>query len=94
MLDPITFETFSRPWDLFELYRTEDIKALRNGFDVTPLHLLATDGYACHIKDTVNAMDEKTYDIFLKYHFATCEREDMLGSSNHTLDIFRKGVEI
>lgn len=25
-----------------------------------------------------------------KYHLATCERQDMIGYSHHTLDIFRK----
>ena len=28
MLDPVTFKTFSKPWDLFELHRKEDIDAL------------------------------------------------------------------
>ena len=90
MLDPVTFETFSHPWDLFELHRKEDIDALRNHFPVTQLHFLATDGYVNHMRDTVDAMDEKTYALFLRYHFATCERQDLVGYSNHTLDIFRK----
>ncbi len=90
MLDPETFETFSHPWDLFELYRKEDIEALRNGFDVIPLHFIASDGYTNHMRGIVDAMDDRTYDIYLKYHFATCERQDMIGYSNHTLDIFQK----
>jgi len=90
MLDPITFETFSKPWDLFELHRKEDIDALRSHFSVTQLHFLATDGYANHMRTTLDEMDEKTFQLFLRYHFATCERVDMVGYSNHTLDIFRK----
>ncbi|MBR4887626.1 MAG: class I SAM-dependent methyltransferase [Clostridia bacterium] len=90
MLNPETFETFSHPWDIFELYRTEDIKALREQFDVTPLHLLATDGYANHMRSTLAEMDKDTFALFLRYHLATCERPDMLGYSNHTLDIFKK----
>lgn len=35
-------------------------------------------------------MDDATYELFLKYHLATCERQDMIGYSHHTLDIFRK----
>ena len=35
-------------------------------------------------------MDEETYNLYLKYHLATCERPDMTGYSHHTLDIFRK----
>lgn len=90
MLDPETFKTFSKPWDLFELHRKEDIEALRCHFPVTPLHFLATDGYANHMRETLDNMDEATFQLFLRYHFATCERVDMIGYSNHTLDIFRK----
>lgn len=87
MLDPVTFETFSKPWDLFELYRREDIDALRSHFPVTQLHYLATDGYANHMRQTLEEMDEKTFGLFLQYHFATCERVELTGYSNHTLDI-------
>lgn len=90
MLDPVTFETFSHPWDLFELHRKEDIDALRGHFPVKQLHFLATDGYANHMRQTLAQMDEETFQLFLRYHFATCERQDMIGYSNHTLDVFRK----
>lgn len=90
MLDPVTFNTFSNPWDIFELYRKEDIDALRSRFPVTQLHFVATDGYTNHIRDVVDGMDEKTYEVYLNYHFATCERPDMIGYSHHTIDIFRK----
>ena len=90
MLNTETFDTFSKPWDLFELYRKEDIDALRNHFKVTQLHFVASDGYTNHIRETVNQMDDATYELFVKYHLATCERQDMIGYSHHTLDIFRK----
>lgn len=90
MLDPVTFQTFSQPWDLFMLYRKEDIDALRSGYDVTQLHFLAADGYASHMRTTLAEMDEETFQLFLRYHFATCERQDLVGYSNHTLDVFRK----
>lgn len=90
MLDPVTFATFSQPWGLFELHRKEDIDKLRSYFDVTQLHFLATDGYANHMRQTLAEMDEATFQLYLRYHFATCERVDLVGYSNHTLDIFRK----
>jgi len=90
LLDPVTFETFSQPWDLFELHRKEDIDALRSRFPVTPLHFLATDGYANHMRGVLREMDAETFQLFLRYHFATCERTELTGYSNHTLDIFRK----
>lgn len=90
MIDTETFETFSNPWDIFELYRKEDIDALRRDLKVTQLHYVAADGYANHMIDTLENMDEETYRLFLKYHLATCERPELTGYSNHTLDIFRK----
>lgn len=89
-LDPETFAPFRGPWDLFALYRREDIDALRARLPVTQLHFLATDGYASHMRQTMEAMDGETWELFLRYHFATCERPDLVGYSNHTLDIFRK----
>ena len=90
MLDTETFDTFSNSWDLFELHRKEDIDNLRNQFPVTQLHFIATDGYANYMRDTISHMDDAMYDLYLKYHLATCERKDMIGYSHHTLDIFRK----
>ena len=90
MLDPETFETFSNPWDIFELYRKEDVDRLRTQFPVTQLHFVASDGYANHMRSTVDQMEDRMYDLFLKYHLATCERQDLVGYSHHTLDIFRK----
>ena len=90
LLDLNTFAAFSDPEDLFELYRVEDIAELRGHFPVTPLELVATDGYANHMRDTLEEMDEETYRWYLRYHLATCRRQDMIGYSHHTLDIFRK----
>lgn len=90
LVDTETFSTRSRPCDLFELYRVEDIAKLRAALPVQQLHLVAADGYANHMRDALAAMDDETYQLYLQYHFATCERSDLIGYSNHTLDIFRK----
>lgn len=90
MLDTETFETHSNPWDIFELHRKEDIDKLRSEFNVTQLHFVASDGYTNHMRETVDQMDDQMYELYLKYHFAICERQDMVGYSHHTLDIFRK----
>ena len=90
LVDPVTFKAASDPIDLFGLHRPEEIAALRSRFSVSPLHLVASDGYANYMRDTLTEMDEELYQTYLNYHFATCERPDMLGYSNHYLDIFRK----
>ncbi|MDE7302581.1 MAG: class I SAM-dependent methyltransferase [Oscillospiraceae bacterium] len=90
LLDPETFAATSEPKDLFELVRKEDIDDLMSVFPVTRLHYVATDGCARLIRDAINNMDNDTFELFLKYHFATCEREDLAGITSHSLDIFRK----
>lgn len=90
MVNTGTFDTFSNPWDIFALHRKEDIDRLRGNFNVTQLHFIASDGFTNYMRETIDNMDDSTYEIYLKYHFATCERPDMVGRSHHTLDIFRK----
>ncbi|MBQ4090008.1 MAG: methyltransferase domain-containing protein [Clostridia bacterium] len=90
MLDPVTFKAFSSPQEIFELHRKQDIDALRMHFDVTQLHFVAADGYANHMRTVLPEMDDKTYALYVKYHLATCENQELVGYSNHTIDIFRK----
>ena len=90
LIDPVTFKADSDPIELFELHRPEEIDALRAHFPVTQLHFVASDGYANYIRPQLAQMDEELYQSYLRYHFATCERRDVVGYSNHILDIFRK----
>ncbi len=89
LLDPETFAAKSEPKDLFELVRKEDIDDLMSDFPVTRLHYAATDGCALFMSEEIEAMDDETYQLYLKYHFATCERGDLLGITSHAVDIFK-----
>lgn len=90
MLDPETFAAISEPKDLFELVRKEDVDRLMSVFPTTRLHYVATDGCARLLREAVDKMDNDTFELFLKYHFAVCERQDLVGITSHSLDIFRK----
>ena len=90
LLDSQTFAANSGPKDLFELVRKENIDNLMSVFPVTRLHYVAADGCALFMREAIDMMDNDTFELYLKYHFATCEREDLLGISSHTIDIFRK----
>jgi len=91
MLETEHFKAFSRESDIFELHRKEDIDALMAPFPVTRLHYVATDLYTNHMRDTIDAMDEASFALYLKYHLAICARPDMVGLTHNSLDIFRKG---
>lgn len=90
LLDGETFAAKSEPKDLFELVRKEDVDELMSVFPVERLHYVASDGCALLMREAVDAMDEETFQLYMKYHLSTCEREDLLGVSSHALDIFRK----
>ena len=90
LLDARTFAASSQPKDLFELVRKEDVDELMSVFPVTRLHYVASDGCALLLRDEIDAMDADAFALYLKYHFATCERADLAGITSHAVDIFRK----
>ena len=57
---------------------------LREG-GVKVLHEVASDGVSELLQEKINAMDEKNYAQYLRYHFYTCEKPEHLGASNHLL---------
>lgn len=90
LLDSQTFAAKSESKDIFELVRKEDVDDLMSVFPTTRLHYVATDGCALFMREAINAMDNDTFNLYLKYHFATCERKDLAGITSHAIDIFRK----
>lgn len=90
LLDAETFAAKSEPKDLFELVRKEDIDDLMADFPITRLHYVATDGCALFMREAIDAMNDETFQLYLQYHFTTCERTDLLGITSHALDIFKK----
>ena len=90
LLDAETFAAKSEPKDLFELVRKENIDDLMSIFPTTRLHYIATDGCSLLMREAIDAMDNETFQLYLKYHFAICEREDLLGVTSHAVDIFKK----
>lgn len=80
LLDAKTFAAKSKPKDLFELVRKE-IDELMSVFPTICLHYVATDGCSLLMREVIDKMDDDTSDLYLKYHFVICEREDLAGIS-------------
>ena len=80
----------SEPKDVFELVRTEDIAELDVSVPVKRIKLVATDGATNYKREHIDAMDDETFGKWMEYHFAICERQDLIGASHHTLDILQK----
>lgn len=84
------FHVVSQPEDLYDYVRIEDINKLDEEAGLQRIKLIAADGPANYMRPVLNAMDEETFELFIKYHLTTCERPELLGSSSHTLDILCK----
>ena len=79
----------SEPKEVFDLVRTEDIEFLNSKFPIKRVKLVATDGASHYMSDVIDKMDEYTFSKWMEYHFTTYERQDLIGASNHTLDILK-----
>lgn len=76
--------------DLYSYVRIEDINQLNHAASLERLKIIAPDGPADYMRPLLNSMDDETFEMFIQYHIATCERQDMIGASSHTVDILKK----
>ncbi len=75
---------------VFSAFYISEFKELMNKFSIEYLKNVATDGISNHYKTIIDELTKKEFDVWLKYHYSTCEREDLQGYSNHMLYICRK----
>lgn len=85
-----TYQTVSQEKDLYHYMRTEDIESLNDKAGLKRLKLIAADGPSDYMRPVLNSMDDETFEEFIRYHMATCERQDTIGASSHTVDILTK----
>jgi len=90
LVDRKTFRLSSTPEQLFVLWRQEDIRRFTDELPLKRLCFVGTDMYTKYFEDMVDSLDDAEFEQYLNYHFAVCERADMVGISHHTLDILRK----
>ena len=90
-VDPATFEILT-PLNVFERVRKEDIDRVMFAFNVEKLHYVAIDMISRLLRNELAAMGEEEFALYLNYHFAVCERADMVGVTTHCLEVFRKVV--
>ena len=84
------YHVISKPQDLYDYVRIEDINKINEGAGLERIKLISADGPANYLRSVLNAMDEETFKTFIDYHLSTCERPELLGAGAHTLDILRK----
>ena len=84
------YRTVSDEKDLYHYVRTEDIEALDRKARLKRLKIISADGPSDYIRPVLNGMDDETFEEFVRYHLATCERQDTIGASSHTVDILQR----
>jgi len=85
------FNCISEEKDLFNLVRLEAIDELNAQFrEVKRVKIVASDGATSSMRECIDAMDDATFEMWMKYHYITCERMDLIGSTSHSLDILKK----
>ncbi len=83
------FQVLSQTEDLYRYMRLADINALNEKMGLERIKIISPDGPSDFMRPTLNAMDEETFELFIKYHWSVCERADLIGAGSHTLDILR-----
>ncbi len=76
--------------DLYSFVRLKDINKLNKDSGLKRIKILSQDGPTEYIKKTINKMDDDIFNIYLNYHFSTCENKELLGAGRHILDIVSK----
>lgn len=78
------------PKEIFSVNYVKEFNEKMKNFRVKFLHNVATDGIASNMAEYINKLDDEEYKIWLRYQLAVCEREDLIGYSNHILYVCRK----
>lgn len=83
------FHVSPKKTDLYSRVTIDDINELNNIVNLERINIISPDGPSNYIRNVLNKMDNKTFDLFIKYHMSTCERPDLIGAGAHTLDILK-----
>ena len=82
-----SYQCISEPADLFEMVRLEDIDELNREAGLKRERIVASDLFTHYIRDQVDSFSEAAYQAYINYHLSVCERPDLIGATNHSLDI-------
>lgn len=85
-----SFKLQRYPEGVFSSFYISEFKDLMKKYKVELLHNITTDGFTLHVQDKIDLLTKEEFDMWMKYHLSTCEREDLQGYSNHMLYICKK----
>lgn len=88
--DDYDHETFRLADFPFVLFTVDECRKMLKDGGITIVKEAASEGLSELMADKINALDEYSYNQYLKYHFYCCEKPELLGYSNHLLFIGKK----
>ena len=90
LLDEERLVPVPNPDNVIDVCRKEDVDKLDSHLDWTRLHYVGTDMFTQYFSQKVDEFDEIMYNRYIRYTLSVCEREALVGVSDHSLDILRK----
>ncbi|MBD5162926.1 MAG: methyltransferase domain-containing protein [Oscillibacter sp.] len=84
------YHCVSEPSEIFEQVRLEDIDELNREAGLHREKIVASDLFSRYIRDRLPGFSDEVYQTYVKYHLSICERPDLIGATNHSLDILTK----
>lgn len=90
LLDEERLVPIPNPDNVIDVCRKEDVDRLDGHFGWTRLHYVGTDMFTHYFPQKVDEFDEIMYNRYIRYTLSICEREELVGVSDHSLDILRK----
>lgn len=88
--DTYDHDTFRLADFPFVFTRPEEARALLREAGLDPLREVASDGPSELMQERINGLDDTGWRQYLRWHFATCEKPEWLGCSNHLLFVGRR----
>ena len=76
----------------FVFFTIDGCRKMLSDGGVRVLHEIASDGFSELMAERINAMDDESYQQYLRYHFYICEKPELLGATNHLLFVGEKEV--
>lgn len=75
--------------NLYSFVTKKDIDLLNEKCTLERIKLVGVDGATDYMRKDINKMSDELFEIYQKYIFSICEREELIGASSHLLDIVK-----
>ncbi len=76
--------------EVFSAFFVDEFEKMMEKFNCEHVASVGADGITNSMGEWINQLTDEEYDVWLDYHYKSCERKDIQGYSCHMLHICRK----